>query len=70
MMTIKQLKQILNGMDDNLKAFIYAETSENWGSAHFVKRCKGKEQFPYTKGDAPDNLEERLYGDFWCSKVF
>lgn len=60
-MTIKQLKQILNNMDENLKVFIYAETAEDWGEANLVLRREGKSEFPYSKGDIPSGLEGKSY---------
>jgi len=56
-MTVKQLREKLATMDDDLKVYVYSDLSEDGGECY---SAGVPSDFPYCKGDPPDNLAERF----------
>lgn len=58
-MTIKQLKNALENVDDNLEVYVYASEAEDWGGNITVRVLnRDTDGFPYCKGDEPGNLSQ------------
>ncbi len=56
-MTVKQLRDKLATMDDDLKVYVYSNLDEG-GDECYTAEVTG--EFPYCQGDPPDNLADEF----------
>ena len=56
-MTVEKLREALEGLDSNLKVYLYLDETEDGASISSV-RLTG--EFPYCKADAPKDLPEEF----------
>lgn len=57
-MTVKQLKEKLTGVDENLVVYFYSNLEEAGGEAYSATT---ERSFPYCQGDPPDDLEDTFF---------
>jgi hypothetical protein len=57
-MTVKQLKEKLAAVDDNLRVYIYSNLDEGGADAYNVEVGCGLDDFPYCQGDPPESLSK------------
>lgn len=49
-MTIKELKEAIASLPDDMPVAIYESLAESSGFAHMTEVCNGKDEAPYDKG--------------------